>query len=294
MDFNSGSPYKPWVHQQNHSLSTLVARGMEIAIPPGRAPPRPTSHHYTNAPLPRPSSHNFTQPLPFIPSNIPSNRYWNESTMTWETPIYREMTASRCLTSIDTKPQPMHSLIRTRCTLQKCSREGLRTLMPPPTLSSHEILQLTGFDPRFEMPLPEQYQQINQPRPVSPVPSSYSESLYDQAENSLDIEKRENFSSLATYHQPKNYHDIVQEEESQWSSGDSSPNPEHVYGGIVQPFYKISGQMADAISSVTSFQHKDRPTKAQSRQIKQNEITTIRDLLAEERARQSGQKVSGF
>jgi hypothetical protein len=153
---------------------------------------------------------------------------------------------------------------------------------------------LTGFDPRFEMGFLEQYQQINQPRSVSPVPSSYSESLYDQPENSPDIEKREDFSSSTTYHQPENYHDIFREEESRWSSGDSSPNPEHVYGGIMQPFYRISGQMADNMSSVTSSQHKDRPTKAQSREMKQNELTTLRDLLAEGRARYSGQKSRDF
>jgi hypothetical protein len=286
MDANSSSPYRPWLHQQNHSSFSLMERGMEVAVPPARVPLRP-SHHYANEAPPRPSSHQYPKPLPSIPLNIPFNQYWNQTTMSWETPIHSEMTSSRRLTSIDTKLQTR--LTRTPRTSRRYSREGGRISVPPLTPLSHKILQLTDFDPRFEMVHPEEYQQINQPRVDSPAPSSYSESIYDlynPSETSLGVNKGDHSNDSGRIYNPQeSYTAVMEEEESRWSSGDSSPIPDHADKRGLKPFYKLSEHMADAISSVTSLRHRDYPTKAQSKQISQHEITTLRGLLAEERTR---------
>ena len=260
--------YKPWLHQQNHSSSSPIARGMELGVPPGNFSPRPASHQYAKRLHP-------------TPNDIPSNRYWNENTKTWETPIHREMTASRHLLSSDTKLPP--TITRIPRTSRRYSREGAITSVPPLTPSSKKILQLAGSEPRSEMAFPEKYQRINQ-RALSPAPSSYSESLYDMGETSLNLDNEPGFSSSRKNNQPENYREIVQEVESRWSSGDSLPNPEQLGRGILRPFYKVSEQMVDAISSVTSLMHKERPTKAHSKKLEQNKNTTLRDLLAEERA----------
>ncbi|KAE8447463.1 hypothetical protein EG329_010736 [Mollisiaceae sp. DMI_Dod_QoI] len=39
-----GIPPKPWLHQQNHSSSSLVSRGMEVGVPPGEEPPSPNQY----------------------------------------------------------------------------------------------------------------------------------------------------------------------------------------------------------------------------------------------------------
>lgn len=270
--------YKPWLRQQNYSSSSPIARGMEMDVPPRRF-------------FPRPASHQSIKRLHPTPNNIPSNRYWNEDTKTWETPIHREMTASRHLLNSDTKQPP--TLTRTPLTSRRYSKEGLRNSVPPSTPSSHKIPQLTGSDPRFEMPFPEKYQRINQ-RTLSPAPSGYSESLYDQPETSLILEDEAGFSGSRQNNEQENYRDIVQEEESRWSSGDSLPNPEHLGPGILRPFYKVSGQMVDAISPVNSFRHKERQTKAHSRKLEQNESTALRDVLADERARQDERRSWSF
>jgi hypothetical protein len=145
MEPDSTFLYKPWLQQQNIS-SSPIAPEMEIDVPPGKFSPRPTSHQYIKRLHP-------------TPNDIPSNRYWNENTKTWETPIHREMTASRHLLSSDTKLPS--TLTRTPRTSRRYSREGPRTSVPPLTPSSHKTLQLTGFEPIFEPAFPEKYQRID-------------------------------------------------------------------------------------------------------------------------------------
>jgi hypothetical protein len=277
MEPDSAFSYKPWLHQQNHSSSSPIARGMDLGALPGN--------------FSRLASHHYAERLDPTPNDIPFNRYWNENTKTWETPIHREMTASRQLLSSDTKLPP--TITRTPRTSRRYSREGAISSVPPLTPSSCKILQMTGSETRFERAFPEKYQRIDQ-RALSPAPSNYSESLYDEAETSLNLENEAGFSSSRKNNEPENYRDIVQEEESRWSSGDSLPNPEQLGRGILRPFYKVSEQMDDAISSVTSLRHKERPTKAHSKKLEQNENTTLRDLLAEERAQQDERRSWSF
>lgn len=281
MEPDSTFSYKPWLHQQNHSSASPTARGMEMDVPPGKFSPRPASHQHIKR-LPPPTK------------DVPSNQYWNENTKTWETPIHQEMTASRhILSSVTTLPP---TLTRTPRISRRYSRGGPRASVPPLTPSSHMILQLSESESesRREMTFPEKYQR-NDEQALSPAPSSYSESLYDhEAVTSLNLENEAGFSSSRQSIEHENYRDIVQEEESRWSSGDSLPNPESLGRGILRPFYKVSGQMVDAISSVTSFRHKERPTKAHSKKLEQNKITTIRDLLAEVRGRHDERRSWSF
>lgn len=193
------------------------------------------------------------------------------------------MTSSSSLASIDTNPQPRTKLTQKPRTSRRFSRDSSRTSVPPLTLSSNKVLQLTDFGPRFETALPEEHQQTNQSRAHSPVPSSYSESIYylcDQPDTSLNTNKGESSN------RPLSHLDIVQADESRWSSDDSLPNPEHADKGVLNPFYKLS----DAISSMASLKN----SKAQPKQTKQTEIVTLRDLLAEERTRQNERISQGF
>lgn len=290
MGSDSASPYKPWRHQRNHSSFSLIVRGMVAGVPQVQSSRRASQHY---EPPSQHLAHIYTQPLPAIPASIPSNQYWNERTMTWKTPIHRAMTASRRVEYMDPQPEP--TLTRTPRTSRRYFREGVRAPAPALTQSLHKILQLTGFDPRIEMALPEQHEQTNRSRDVSLTRSNYSESVYDLYDESDPIRHsytEEIYNTTEIHNYTENYRDVVQGDESWWSSGDSSPVREHMEHGILQPFYKLGGQMADAISSVTSLRHRDHSTKAQSKQMKQNEIATLRDLLDEERARQDEDRKS--
>jgi hypothetical protein len=248
MDTNS-VPYRPWLHNQNHSSSSLIARGIEIAVPPDRLP-RPSSNQY------------ISKELPPLPSAVSMSRSADTS-RTLDTPIHREMMTSMAspmtrLPHIDTTPPP----VRTRS--QRTSRRYSRELPKSPmmTKSSYKILQLTGFNPRFEMTFPIEHQQINEPD--SPKHSNSSGSVYSQP--GLDVGKDNG-------------------EKSRWSSGNSSPTSENAGRGVLQSFYNLSEHMAGTISSMTSLRH---------RSMDQNEIPTPRELLDEERAHYNVRLSQGF
>jgi len=143
---------------------------------------------------------------------------------------------------------------------------------------------LTEFDPTNELAIREMHQHNHQPGTGSPPPSNYSGSVYNsytQPEVSLG-------TNLAEYSdQRESYLRIVDGEQSRWSSGDSSPVPESANRGVLRPFYKLSEHMSDAISSMTSLGYRDHSNRVRSEQTKQDEIATLRDLLADERARQN-------
>jgi hypothetical protein len=223
---------------------------MEIAVPPDQLPPRPSSNQY------------ISKELPPLPSAVSMSRN-PDTSRTLDTPIHREMMTSMAssmtrLPNINTTPP----LVRTRSqrTSPRYSREPPKT--PTMTKSSYKILQLTGFDPRFEMTFPKEHQQINEPD--SPKHSSSSGSVYSQP--GLDVGKDNG-------------------EKSRWSSGNSSPTSAHADRGVLQSFYNLSEHMAGAISSMTSLWH--RPTD-------QNEIPTLRELLDEERAHYNVRLSQGF
>jgi hypothetical protein len=244
----NSAPYQPWLHHQNHSSTRFIVRGMEIAIPPEQLPPRPSSHQYVSNDLP---------PLPtaVFPSRNP------ESGRNWETPIHGEMTnPSLNLPSISTTPQ-MASPLSQR-TSRRYSKNPPKT--PTMTKSSHKILQLTGFDARFEMTFPKEHQQINEPE--SSKHSNSSGSVYSQL--GIDLNK-----------------DSENEERSRWSSSDSLPNTAQKDRGVLRSFYNLSPHMAGAISSVTSLRH---------RSTDQNEITTLREILAEEHEHYNVRVSQGF
>ncbi len=274
MEASCASPYNLWLHDKNHTSSSLTPRGPESASPTGNAlPRRPVSCQYTNEPPPRPSSHHYGEALPQISLDIPLNQFWNQISMSWETPIHSEMTASLVDAQL---PVP---LIYTPCNSRRYSREGART-----SVYSQKNSNFTGFDLRYEAAPPAMTQQIEQLRSVSPVPSSYTESandLYDQQETSQGERP----------HQRESYLSIVEGEQSRWSSDDSLSNLEPGSGGVSRPFYKLSEHMANAKSPVTSLRHKRGSINAQSKQIEQDEITTLSDLLANERARRN-QRIS--
>ena len=273
MEDSSESPHEQRLHQQNHSSSSLHSRETDLAIPNRNALLRPASHQYIEELPTRLPSNHHGRLIPQISLNIPLNQYWNQSSMSWETPIHSEMTASRLEAKL---PAP---LTRTRHTSRRYSREGART-----SISSQKNLQLSGYSPRHESAIKEMHQQNDHPRTGSPAPSNYSGSVYNlQAQPEIFLGT--NQADLSD--QRESYLSIVDGEQSRWSSGDSSPNPESAGRSVLRPFYKLSEHMSDAISSVTSLRHRDSSARVCSEQIKQDEIATLRDLLADERARQN-------
>jgi hypothetical protein len=269
-------PYQPWLHQPNHSSSSLTAREMEVAILP-RQLPRPASHQdVSNEPPP-------------LRTGLSQNNYWSESATTWETPIHREMMGSfeTRLVIINSKPQPM--LSRTRPTSRRYSREGPRTSLTPPTTKfSQNMLQLTGCDLRFEIVLPKEHQQINQPGAVSPNHSDSSGSAYSQPENSLD-----------------KVH-IRQAEKIPWSSGNSLSNQVNSDRGVLQPsLYRLSDHLVSTIPSAATLRHRPHPTEAQSparslsdintyAETGQSETITLLDLMAQDQEEHNARMTCGF
>jgi hypothetical protein len=159
-------PYKPWLHQQNHSSFSLADRGMEISIPPGLLPPRPTSYQ----------DYSIKQ-LPPLPKEVFENQFQHENTRTWETPIHHEMMissptrASRELKRRSVRPS------------RPKSHSSRNSAQPPSIKTSQKILQLTGYDLR----LVKDYQQG--PVPLSPVSSDSSGSIYSQPADQLQDEE---------------------------------------------------------------------------------------------------------
>jgi len=168
---SNSMPYKPWMHQKNHSSSFLVGRGMEQGVPPKRFPPGPWSQDCSS------------KALPPLPNEAGINQLLEENISSWEPPVYREMmnnSASRRL-SRDQRSQLVRSpSVRSsqRRSKRRSSSQDVRT--PSISKSSQKILQLTGYDPRFERSLPKEHQQVIEQSPVSPVSSHSSDSVYSQ------------------------------------------------------------------------------------------------------------------
>lgn len=161
------TPYQPYIHQKNHASSALASRGMEIAIPPGQLPPRPSSIRYASRELPP----------------IPKHRHHDLNRQ------FRSRSA----------PGPLDGQPLTASLSQGVDREDVwrpilgskaysapsQQLPPPPTMtkSSEKIPQLMGFDPRFEKGIPKghQQQQANN--------SESSGSAYSQPEGGIEQNK---------------------------------------------------------------------------------------------------------
>lgn len=243
-------------HMQSPSSSSLSDRRMEVAIPRGTRQPRSSLQYEVEELLPA--------PLKIVKKTQPQKTQ-NERARSWEAPLTQEATTGslRMLAHIDTEVGSTHS----QPNLKKSSREAPKTHAM--TKSSHKILQLTGFDPRFEKTLPLEHQQTSEPRPVSPVPSTGSASIYSQ---------------------PGKPYDYTQEK-SHWSDGSSSPAGSHT--DILQTF---SDHIAGAFTSVSSLRYRDRPAKARRpvsnpdpRQVveeDQNEVTTLKEILAQGKAQE--------
>ena len=256
---SNSMPYKPWLHQQNHSSSSLAGRGMEISIPPGLLPPRPTSYQ----------DYSIKQ-LPPLPKEVYENQFQHENTRTWETPIHHEMMissptrASRELKRRSVRPSRPKS---------HSSRNSVQPPSPPVIKTPQKILQLTGYDLR----LVKDYQQG--PVPLSPVSSDSSGSVYSQPADQLQDEE------IGPAHT--------------WGSGASTPSAAYGSGPYLTPsVYNSSVSVASTQKPAISLRHRDRASGAQPRneedfstqpkpvpKLTAEEVKTLQELLAEERRR---------
>jgi hypothetical protein len=256
---SNSMPYKPWLHQQNHSSSSVAGQGMEISIPPGLLPPRPTSYQ----------DYSINQ-LPPLPKEIYENQFENENTRTWETPIHHEMMAS--------SPIRISRELKRRSVLPSrpkshSSRNSVQLPSPPMIKSPQKILQLAGYDLR----LVKDYQQS--PVPLSPVSSDSSGSVYSQPADQLQGEATRSAQT--------------------WGSGASTPSAAYENGSYLTPaVYNSSVGVTSTQKPAISPRHWDRASGAQPRneedfstqlktvpKLTAEEVKTLQDLLAEERRR---------
>ncbi|CAL3962196.1 unnamed protein product [Diplocarpon coronariae] len=163
-------------------------------------PPRPFSFHpgdLTNmgrgmedptASGPRFAANYESKELPQIPRKNPQrSQIWHDQTRARATandiPPYSPRTVGR---RVGSNLDPV-SYGPPRSPTQPLSSPSFQRPLsptPPMTTSSQKILQLTGFDPRFESALPKEHQQIPTPpqSPLRRVSSSSSGSVYSQDE----------------------------------------------------------------------------------------------------------------
>jgi hypothetical protein len=165
-------PQRPQISERLHSSSSsLIDRGMEIAVPPGQLAPSSVSTKYTNKDLPP----------------IPSDEYHQES-------VAGSRSREHDATQIILTPIPLYELPAEPDRPAPESRPNAlspkSTSVQPMTKSSHKILQLAGFDPRFEKTFPKEHQQA----PVSPVSAASSVSVYSQPEESPNTPTNESDS----------------------------------------------------------------------------------------------------
>ncbi|KAH7364229.1 hypothetical protein BKA65DRAFT_590587 [Rhexocercosporidium sp. MPI-PUGE-AT-0058] len=165
---------------------------MEISIPP-----------IASLPPPRFAANYESRDLPSVPTRNPRrSQIWNDVTRTWETVIAESPSSSphnvgnSTIQPTPTPPRsPTFQLLPSPRSL--AFRQQAPSPTPPMTKSSQKILQLTGFDPRFERVLPLEHQQLSPSLPTRPqlphspirsISSNSSGSFYSQAEVSFRSE----------------------------------------------------------------------------------------------------------
>lgn len=155
-------PQRPHISERiNSSSSSLIDRGMKIAVPPGQLMSSSFSPRYANKDLPP----------------IPKDESLQE---TVRRPLSKEYSAIPAIATLEATPLYEMSASPIRSAEPQASTS--KSAIPPMTKSSHKILQLTGFDPRFEKTFPKDHQQV----PISPVSTTSSGSVYSQPEESPD------------------------------------------------------------------------------------------------------------
>lgn len=171
---SSGSrPQRPRGPDRLHSSSSsLIDRGMEISVAPGQLAPPGSSSKHRSKQLPP----------------LPNDEYYQERTASGRS---REYNAPQKFLHTSASYEFKDDVSRPEPELRPSSLPPKSPRVPPMTKSSHKILQLTGFDPRFEKTFPEAHQQP----PVSPVSDTSSGSVYSQLQGTPDRENVSRFSS---------------------------------------------------------------------------------------------------
>jgi len=268
------------------SSSSLIDRGMEISVAPGQLAPPGSSSKHRSKELP---------PLP------PNDEY------------YQEIIASRRSREYNAPQKFLHTSasyefkddVSQPVTEQRPSSLPPKSpSIPPMTKSSHKILQLTGFDPRFEKTFPEAHQQP----PVSPVSDTSSGSVYSQLQGTPDREDVSRFSSWGSeqaaasqlrgktgeqYLRAENYSpgDPGNSSHSSLSSNRLSPLSRPEAPPFI-PQRRARPPLNNPSEPLTSYRYRDRSPKtlkngrvlplAQTSDPDLEEMTTLRELLEEE------------
>jgi hypothetical protein len=164
----------PWSYHHNNSYLSLVEQGMEVVLPPGVSAPVSIRHY-------------MSKELPAIPGAIQGRNGKKEysSNKVSKGPNTRqsaEATHSYGLCS-EALPRPL-SASRRRSSPGPRPRVLPPPSSPPMSKSSQKILQLTGYDPWFEMTTPK----LHAPDSIY-TDSSNSSSVYSQPEEgSVDLD----------------------------------------------------------------------------------------------------------
>lgn len=192
---------------QIHSASSLAARGTEVVMvnPPGQTPPRSPSPSALNS-AHKGTGHNATQSA------------GNHNEIKTGSDSHKA--------SFDLVSRPNSD----RKGAHSFPEATLRILPPPPrppmSKSSQKILQLTGFDPRYE----ETFPAVHRQQPVSPTSSESSGSVYSQPEGAYKDSKASRVNSWESALAVLNWtmRDSEHLQPSVYSSSEKSGSPSFV------------------------------------------------------------------
>ncbi|PVH88305.1 hypothetical protein DL98DRAFT_196198 [Cadophora sp. DSE1049] len=295
-------PFRPFSFQPNDSTNSLSRRDKEVSISPDTSPPPPRfTDNYEGKDKPSVPNRNPRRSQIWIDANT-SREKVNQGIS-----APAPQTVGSCRQPIPSPRSPTFQLQPSPRSFAFGKQSPSPTRTPPMTKSSQKILQLTGFDPRFERALPIEHQQLSptqKARPLLPqspirtISSNSSGSFYSQAEVGFRYEQagspKNSSTSIAQSSQSEGEYLTSSiyniSEHSSKASNISRPNTKTKLSNeqTVQP--SPPPQPASETESQAQRQSEDEPlplpsfpTSVHSRDS--NEITTLPEILAQERLR---------
>lgn len=296
-------PFRPISFQPRKTTNSSSRPGMDVSIPPVSCLSPPRFANYTEG-----------KNTPSVPDKNPRrSRIWIDANRSREK-MNQEVSSPvpETVHSISTQPMPSPQSPTFQISPSPLSftfgqQSPSPTRTPPMTKSSQKILQLTGFDPRFERALPIEHQQLSPTQkahpllPQSPIRSifSYSSgSFYSQAEAGFRYEQTGSPKNSSTSIARSSHSEGEQltssiyniSEQGSKTSNVSRPNRNvKLDERVIQPGLPSPQVETDVVSQDRRPSQDDSlplpsfPTSVHSRDS--NELTTFPEILAQERRR---------
>ncbi|KAG4420138.1 hypothetical protein IFR04_006701 [Cadophora malorum] len=296
-------PLRPMSFQPKEATNSSSQRGMDVSISTDARLSPPRFAYNTDG-----------KDTPSVPSRNPRrSQIWIDENRSREK-MNQEVSSSvpETVCCISTHPiqsprSPTFKLSPSPLSFTFGQQSPTPTRTPPMTKSSQKILQLTGFDPRFERALPIEHQQLSPTQrarpilpqsPIRPISSHSSGSFYSQAEAGFRYEqagspKNSSTSIARSSHSEGEYltssiYNIS--EQGSKPSNISRPNMKaklderNIRPGLPLPQTETELLPQDRRPSQDdSLPLSSFPTSVHSRDS--NEITTLPEMLAQEQRR---------